>query len=170
MSEKVTAEQGEMEEVLSGESEIIHDLGKGVLAGFAGTAAVGGLFLVKSALGVLPQFDFVDMLTMLSGYSWAGAGWVMYFLGVGVALGALFAFLDSRNEAASTGSEMIRGAIFGGIVWLVLMLLFMPIYGGGVFGLAFGAGAPVFMLVANLLYGVVMGAVYEELNPEPVVS
>jgi hypothetical protein len=170
MSERITTEEGEMEEVLSGESEIIHDLGKGVIAGFAGTAAVGGLFLLKSATGVLPHFDFVDMLTMLSGYSWPGAGWIMYFLGGGVALGALFAFLDSRNEAASMGSEMMRGAIFATLVWLILMLVFMPVYGGGVFGMAFGVGVPVFMLAANILYGVVMGAVYESLSPEPVES
>ena len=169
MSEPIQR-KGEVEEVISGESEILHDLGKGIVAGCAATAVVAVLFLLKNLAGLLPEFNFIDMLTMLSGYSWQGAGWIMFFVGGGAALGALFAFLDARAESTIGSFEPVRGAIFGAIVWLVLMLLFMPIYGGGAFGLNFGIGAPIVMLAANLIYGLILGAVYAALKPEAVMT
>ncbi len=166
MAEK---EESEMEEVLGGESVIIHDLGKGLLAGLAGTAGMAVLFLLQKMIGIVPQFDFIDMLTKFSGSSWSGAGWIILFV-TGTVLGACFALLDARVEIHPGTDEPIRGLFFGALIWLTLMIVFMPFYAGGFFALGLGIGAPIVMLVANLLHGWLVGYVYCAMNPENTIS
>jgi hypothetical protein len=158
-------DESEITEVIGGESVILHDLGKGVLASLAATIAVAILFVLKNVFGLLPQFDFIDMLTKLSGSTWPGAGWIMLF-GGGIILGASFAILDARVEIHPGTDEPIRGVFFGVLIWLTLMVGFMPFYGGGFFAMTFGVGAPVAMLVAHVVYGWVLGAAYRAMNPE----
>jgi hypothetical protein len=157
-------------EELEGESEIIHDMGKGVIAGFVATAALALLLLVQGALGLLPQFDVIGMLTMIAGSSWPGMGWLIFFGCGGIALGVIFALLDARVEATTGAGELVRGGLFGILLWLALMLVLMPIYGAGAFGLAYGIGAPILTLVADIIYGLVLGAVYGAMHPETVMT
>lgn len=157
-----------LQEDIEGESETIHDIGKGIVAGIAGTAALGVLVLLNNALGLVPQLDLVGMLTMVAGSAFPGMGWAIFFAGGGIVLGVGFALLDSHVEATTGAGEIVRGIIFGILVWLVFMILFMPFTGAGLFAMSFGIGAPVFTFVGDVIYGAVMGWVYGALHPEAV--
>ncbi len=59
---------------MEGESETIHDIGKGIIAGMAATVAAAIILVGQAAVGVLPQFDVIGMLTMIAGSTWPGMG------------------------------------------------------------------------------------------------
>lgn len=86
------------------------------------------------------------------------AATAVFFLG-GMVWALLYAFLFDRSL---TGSPWQRGAKFALVPWLFSLLIFMPLVGGGLLGLALGAGP--LPLVGNLIlhgiYGAVLGAVW----------
>jgi len=147
------------------ESIIVHDLGKGLLAGLIATAAVAFLVFVKDALGLVPEFNVIEFFAKLTGSTGPGAGWMLLLIS-GVVLGVCFAVLDARVEIHPSTNEPIRGALFGVLIWFALMLMVMPGYGGGLFGMDFGIGAPVTLFVITVVHGFTSGLVYGRLNPE----
>ncbi len=159
-----------LQQDIAGESETIHDIGKGIVAGMAATAAAAAILAGKGLIGIMPDFDVMGMLTAFAGSTWPGLGWIVFFAGGGIVLGVIFALLDARVEATTGAGELARGVFFGFLLWLIVMLMFMPVLGAGAFGLKFGAGAPIVCLVADLVYGVVLGAVYGALHPETVMT
>jgi hypothetical protein len=153
-------EEAEVEE---GESELIHDLGKGVVAGLAAVIPVAVLILIQGAVGLLPQVNFISLLTNLTGVGWGGAGWIFLFVAGGL-LGVGFAALDSHVEHVTGAGEIAHGVLFAVLLWAALMLTILPVYGGDVFGLGFAIA----VLAGVLVYGVVMGAIYAAMKPEEV--
>src|SRR5262249_42021697 len=79
-------------------SEILHDLGKGVLAGFAATIVVSILVILQNAFSFVPQFDLIGMVGGLVGTASRSLAWGAHFLVGAVVLGAMFAGLDSHVE------------------------------------------------------------------------
>ena len=163
MSEDRENFRDEEKEVAAGESEILHDLGKGAYAGLVATVPVALIAVLKQVLGLIPQLDVIGILTRLTGIPWIGTGWVLLFV-IGAVLGIGFASLDAHVEDATEAGEMMRGALFGFLLWIVLMLVFIPLYDNEGFGFAFAGG----LLAASLIFGVVMGIVYERTKPEHV--
>lgn len=153
---------------MQGEGETLRDLGKGIIAGIVATAAVGILYLVQEGVGLVPQFDFIGMLNMMAESTWPGLGWIIFFSVGGVLLGIFFSLLDARVEATTSIGELARGVLFGLLVWLLVMVVLLPVYGAGAFGMKLGIGAPIMTLIADVLYGLVLGAVYGALHPETV--
>jgi len=151
----------EAREVAAGESELIRDLGKGAIAGLVATIPVAIIAFLKQSMGLAPEIDVIGILANLVGLSFPGAGWVVLFVG-GTLFGIAFAALDAHVENVTEAGEMVRGAILGFLFWIVLMLLCIPLYSNQGFGMMF-AGS---MLVTILIYGVVMGMVYERMKPE----
>ena len=162
MSDDRESLRQEREELAAGESEILHDLRKGALAGLAAMVPVAVLGALKQLLNLIPQLDLVGILTRLTGIPWNGAGWILLFV-VGAILGMGFASLDSHVSDTTTAGEMIRGAFFGFLLSVILMIILIPLY-GRVGGLGYAAG----VLAACLVFGVVMGLVYEWMRPEHV--
>jgi Na+-translocating ferredoxin:NAD+ oxidoreductase RnfD subunit len=151
----------EEKEVVSGESELLRDLGKGALAGLIATIPVALIALIKQSAGLIPELDIIGILTGLTGISWNGTGWVLLFF-VGILLGSAFAALDSHVSDATEAGEMLRGALFGFLLWILLMILFIPLYSNAGFGIPFAGG----VLAACLIFGVMLGMIYERMKPE----
>jgi len=152
----------EEEEAEEGESEVLHDLGKGLIAGFAGTLVVAIIIaILQNTLGLLPQSNVIGMLTRMTGLGWAGAGWAVLFV-VGTIIGIGFAALDAHVEHVTGAGEIVRGAIFGVLIWIALLLMFIPFYGTE----AISTGFLIAVLVTNIVYGAVLGWVYGALQPE----
>src|SRR5688500_15594572 len=84
----------EREELAEGESELLSDLKKGVLAGLIATIPVAVLGVLKQILDLIPQLNLIGILNGLTSIPWNGAGWVLLFV-VGAILGMGFASLDS---------------------------------------------------------------------------
>jgi len=153
----------ETAEVEAGESEVLHDLKKGAYAGLVATIPVAILAAGKQILGLIPELDLINLMTSMSGIPWNGTGWVLLFV-VGAILGMGFASLDSHVSDATTLGEMARGAFFGFLLFVILMIVLIPLYSNAGFGVAFCGG----VLAACLVFGVVMGVVYEKMKPEHV--
>ena len=61
-----------------------------------------------------------------------------------------------------------KGLLLGMVSWLLMMVVFMPLGGAGLFGLERSAVVPLVTLVLNLIYWVVLAAMYRYLaGPQP---
>ena len=129
---------------------------KGMLAGFVATLVLTALMLLNSALDLIPQINFIRLLTTLGTLSVPSA-WMDHFIVGVVVWGLLFAVYDG---AAARPAHWLKGIIFGAFAWLMMMVAFMPLAGAGFFGSKIGITAPVGLLIVHFIYGVVLGATY----------
>ena len=152
----------ERQELAEGESELLRDLKKGALAGLIATVPVALLAVVKQVLNLIPQLDLIGILTGLTSIPWNGAGWVLLFV-VGALLGMGFASLDSHVSDTTTVGEMLRGAFYGFLLAVILMMILVPLYGRiGTLGFSLG------IIGTCVVFGAVMGIAYERMKPEHV--
>jgi uncharacterized membrane protein YagU involved in acid resistance len=133
---------------------------RAVAAGLIGTAAMTALLLVEPSVG-LPQIAIGQILSTALGlvpaYLTVGpaVGWCVDFL-AGVAFALVYAGVFERRLP---GGALVRGAIYGMIVFVLAQLVFTPLVGGGVFSrgdLEMIAGS----LLGHLVYGAVVGWIY----------
>jgi hypothetical protein len=162
MDEERDSGRQEREELAEGESELLHDLKKGAFAGLIATVPVAILAVLKHVLDLIPQLNLIGILTNLSSIPWPGTGWVLLFV-VGAILGMGFAALDSHVSDTTTTGEMVRGAFYGFLLAVILMLILIPLYGRvGTLGFALG------IVGTCIVFGAVMGVAYERMKPEHV--
>lgn len=138
---------------------------KGMLAGFVATIVVSALMLTKSAMGLIPELNIILMLTDLVGLRTPAAGWLVHFAIGTVMWGGLFAWFNPRLPGKS---YVMRGIAFAFSVWLLMMLVFMPIAGAGLFATRLGIMAPTMTLMLHLIFGAVLGAIYSYERPAAV--
>ena len=132
------------------------------LAAFAATLVLSLLMVIKSMLGILPQFNVVAIL------AWTIAvhlhvtpgpliGWGAHFLigvvGWGGLYAALYPWLPGRDALS-------KALYFALLAWLAMMLLFLPAVGAGYFGLKLGQRVAIAALVLHLAWGAVLGTVF----------
>lgn len=140
-----------------------------ILAGFVGTVAAGLALLVGYGLaaalaqalpgpiggwfGALTQNPTTQMVTDRLALA------LLLHFGVGIALGVVYAaFVEPRLE----GPGWRRGVVFSLVPWVLSLVLFLPLVGGGLLGLGLGAGPLPILgnLILHLIYGAVLGWVY----------
>lgn len=143
------------------------DIKNGMVAGFAGTAALSVLMIAKHNMGLMPAIntiaDWQHLFALVTGTLPPPAlGWVMYFLLGAVVWGIAYACLVSYLP----GGPAVKGLIFGALAWVLMMVIFFPITGHGVLGLGFGLGLvpAVMTLILHLIYGLVLGLVYNSFS------
>ncbi len=135
--------------------------GKGIVAGIAAAVVFALVQSVNVAAGWAPQFNPADLTDRaLNGATPDALGWLLHFVVYGFALGALFGFVGPK--LARVGYTM-RGILFALIAWAFVALVFMPATGSGLFGMRLGFAAVPLLLVAHLLYGATLGAVFAKL-------
>ncbi len=135
----------------------MRDYGKGLLAGLIATIALSLLMVFKSALGLAPHLNVIQMLSgMLGAPNNQAVGWSAHFFIGTVAWGALFAWFAPTLP----GAYWWRGAMFATGAWLLMMVVLMPMAGAGLFALRIGATAPVVTLLLHWVFGIVLGLTY----------
>jgi hypothetical protein len=136
---------------------------KGMVAGGAATAALSVAMLLIGATGLEPQLELMRLLlTFLDAPSQYVLGWLAHIVIGSIVLGGLFALVEPRLGADTRTKS---GILYGVIVWLVMMLVFMPAAGAGYFGFQLSVLAPLVMLGQQVLYGGVLGWTYGKLSP-----
>jgi hypothetical protein len=72
-------------------------------------------------------------------------------------------------EPRFQGPDWMRGLVFAFIPWALSLVVFLPIVGGGFFGMAIGAGPlpAIGNLILHLAYGTALGAIYGPLGDIP---
>ncbi len=127
---------------------------KAFLAGLAGTVVMTGFSFISHYLQ-LPKMDWHGMFASFFHVGTA-FGWVMYFA-VGIGLAYLYgAFFRSVLPAHSWG----RGMIYAAILWAVMGMVLMPVFGMGfLYGSMMMAVAT---FIGMALYGATVGYLYEK--------
>jgi hypothetical protein len=145
---------------------------RAVVAGFVATAVLSVLMLVKGAMGMLPQMNVIHMLAAMAHAHMSlpaspVVGWMAHFFIGTVLWGIGFALL----QPVLPGSSAVRKALsFSVLAWLLMMLIPLPMAGAGLFGLKLGPMAPVMTLALHLVWGAVLGAVYDRLGHTPLTA
>lgn len=122
-------------------------IGNGVIAGFIATLALSALH------------EVVTLLTEAVGVRAPSTGWLFHFF-VGTLLwGGAFGFVHDFLR----GPSWLRGMLFAGLAALVVLLGVLPLTGAGLMGLKLGIAAPVVIVLFHLVYGVLLGAIYDKL-------
>ena len=129
-------------------------------AGLVGTGVMTALLLVEPSVG-LPKIAMGQVLSTSLGLASAhlaigpALGWVLHFV-IGMLLALVYAAVFDRRLP---GTPLMRGMLYGVLVFVVAQLVFMPLVGGGVFSrgdMELLAGS----LLGHLVYGGVTGWIY----------
>jgi hypothetical protein len=138
------------------EETLMHNIGKGLVAGFTATIVLSTLMIMKSVMGLMPELNVARMLgNMIS--DGPSAGWAAHFVIGTVGWGLLFAWLDPYIPG---NSYWLRGVVFGIGAWALMMVVVMPMAGAGLFDAKMGIMAPAMTLILHLAFGAVLGGVY----------
>lgn len=144
-------------------------LARALLAGFVGTTIAGAVallaYVIASVLGPVTSGTFGTWLVALTRNSATGAVQdalakaLLVHLSVGM-IWALVYVLFFEQRLPGPGWQ--RGALFALGPWILSLVVFLPLVGGGLLGLAIGAGPLPIVgnLVLHLVYGVVLGEMY----------
>lgn len=134
----------------------------GFMSGALATYITGSLLLLNNALRQFPDVHIAKTLSALLGAPGQTMVGVIVILITGVfVFGALFAVLAPRLPVRG---YLGKGLAFGAASWLVMMVVYMPLGGAGLFGLERSAIVPFVTLVLNLVYWVVLSLTYRWLS------
>ncbi len=126
-----------------------------------GTIVLSAIMIMKQLTGMVPEMNPIADLTGLA-KNLIGAppfplvGWALHFFIGAVVWGTLFAVL----EAKLPGADIVKGLVFGVGAWLLMMVVFQPLAGYGLFGMAIGPVVAMMALMLHLIYGAVLGFVF----------
>ena len=138
----------------------------GLIAGFVSTVVLSAMMMAKTMMGVMPELDVIHMLSAMMGAP-AAIGWIGHFMIGTLAWGGGFAVLYGLIPGSGA---MLKGILFGMAAWLGMMIMVMPMAGAGFFGMSFGIMAPMMTLVLHVIFGAVLGAVYQTLSKPVAVQ
>ena len=134
----------------------------GFYSGLVATLITGCMLLMKNALHVIPQLHVARSIADLLGTHDSVMPGVIVILAVGIfVFGGLFATYAEKIPVRTYLGKSFLCAV---ATWLVWMVVFMPLAGSGVFGLAGGMAVPVGALVLSLVYWLILGIGYRWLS------
>lgn len=157
-------------------------LPRGIVSGFAATVGMALIFFlaygfaqVASNIELSPRrgsatfTQWLEALTnnqvldLASGSIYAAA---VAHLVVGVLWAIIYAY---AFEHRLPGTPLARGVTFSLIPWVLSLVVFLPLVGGGLLGLAIGAGPlpAAGNLILHLVYGATLGVVYGPMGDIP---
>ncbi|MDJ0861923.1 MAG: hypothetical protein QNJ87_09570 [Gammaproteobacteria bacterium] len=143
----------------------------GMAAGLTATVVLSFLMLTKAWL---PQLDPVVMLDGVARAVFSDleapvplAGWLWHFIIGTLWWGPLFALM----APILPGKRMWqKGVSFGFGAALLIMLMIVPLAGAGYFDMALSPLQPLITLLLHLIYGAVLGTVFQRLAAGPALQ
>lgn len=134
----------------------------GFMSGALATYITGSLLLMNNALRQFPDVQIVKPLSALLGAPGQTVVGVIAILIIGIfVFGGLFAEYAQRLPVHTA---LARGLVIGAASWLVMMLVYMPLTGAGLFGMERTAVVPFITLLLNLVYWVLLSVTYRWLT------
>jgi len=136
---------------------------RAAVGGFVGTLAMTAMMYVVAPMMGL-DMDIAAMLAPMLGGSWT-AGMMMHFVNGSIIFPAIYVY---ALYAHLPGPPVIRGTIWGVVLWLIAQTVVMPMMGAGLFSSAMGGMmAAMGSLIGHILYGSLLGVIAAA--PEPRV-
>jgi uncharacterized membrane protein YagU involved in acid resistance len=128
---------------------------RAMVGGFAGTVVMTAMMYVVAPMMGL-NMDIAQMLGSMLGNSWM-AGMMMHFVNGTVIFPLIYVYV---LYAWLPGSPLVKGILWGVILWFLAQAVVMPMMGGGFFSSAMGGMMAVMgSLMGHLLYGGLLGAI-----------
>ena len=141
------------------------NVGKTILGGFVGTLAMTLMMYKIGPMMGMMKMDIAAMLGKMLG-SWT-MGMMMHFINGTIIFPLIYAFLLFH---LLSGPPVVKGLIWGALLWLVAQLMVMPMMGGGVFSSKMGGmTAVVGSFVGHIVYGALLGLIAGAGNPSKTV-
>lgn len=135
-------------------------MARAIFASIVATLVASALIYLNARVPLFTGSDFLVLVEAFNariGLSSTERGaWVTHILLGTFVFGMIFAFL--RPILPGRGS--FQGLWFGGILWLAMMVSFMPLAGHQIFGQDLGPVFTAASLVFSLIYGAVLGMSY----------
>ena len=144
-------------------------LRNGVVSGFvatvAMTAVLAAAYLLVNILGDVDGGPIGRWFAALGDnpVTRRAADAVVLAIGVNLLVGWALALVYARwVEPALGGPGWRKGMIFSLLPWLLSLVVVLPLFGGGMFGVELGAGPLPILgnLILHLVYGGILGGVY----------
>ena len=134
----------------------------GFISGFVATFAVVSMMAMNNALHSIPEVHVARTLSGILGYADQPAvGWLTVMACGVFVFGGLFAVFAPRLPVRN---YLGKGFVLGAASWLLMMLVFMPLGGAGLFGLERSPVVPAVTLVLNLVYWVMLSVMFRWLE------
>jgi len=128
---------------------------RAILGGFVGTLALTFMMYKVAPMMGMMKMDIAGMLGQMLG-GWA-MGMVVHFVNGTIIFPLIYVFLLYR---LLPGPPVVRGLVWGVVLWLIAQLIVMPIMGAGLFSMkAGGMMAAMASLVGHLVYGSLLGSI-----------
>ena len=132
------------------------NLARSIAGGLAGTALMTMMMRFVAPLMLGHPMDIASMLGNMMGGSWP-LGMAAHILNGVVIFPLVYALVVFR---LLPGPAVLRGLLWGVLLWLVAETMVMPMAGAGFFSSQIGgANAVVAALTGHLVYGVLLGFV-----------
>ncbi len=139
---------------------------RGIVAGLVATIVLSMLMIAKGMMGLMPELDMIAMLSSMMSAP-PVVGWIAHLM-IGVAIwGGLFAFFYDQLPGKNA---ILKGLFFGAVAWALMMIAVMPMAGAGFFGMNLGIMAPMMTLMLHLIFGLVLGLVFDKLPGPPAAA
>jgi uncharacterized membrane protein YagU involved in acid resistance len=134
-------------------------VGRAMVAGFVGTVAITLMMYFVAPMMTGQPMDIAAMLGSMLGGSWI-AGMVLHFVNGTVIFPLIYTAVLYH---VLPGGPVVKGLIWGAVLWLLAQILVMPMMGGGFFSAnAGGMPAVIGSLMGHLVYGLLLGALAGE--------
>jgi hypothetical protein len=126
-------------------------IGRGIIAGFLATIALSAML------------DPIAMLVRTAGILSPTLGWLLHFLVGTLVWGAGFALVHDWLR----GPSWLRGILFGIGAWLLVVITVVTVTRLGLFGFELGFATPLAMLAIHVVFGALLGGIYDLLGSSP---
>ena len=131
-------------------------LTKAIGGGLAGTVAMTFMMRFVAPMMLGHPMDIAGMLASMMGGVWA-VGMAAHLMNGVVIFPLVYAFVAFRYLP---GQPVLRGALWGAVLWLAAESMVMPMAGAGFFSAGIGGPkAVVAALMGHLVYGALLGYV-----------
>jgi len=132
------------------------NLTKAILGGLAGTVMMTMMMRFVAPLMLGHPMDIAGMLASMMGGAWA-MGMAAHLLNGIVIFPLVYAFVIFRYLP---GPPVLRGVLWGAVLWLAAETMVMPMAGAGFFSSEIGgAKAVIAAMMGHLVYGALLGYV-----------
>ena len=127
---------------------------KSIAGGLAGTVLMTMMMRYVAPMMLGHPMDIAGMLGNMMGGSWA-IGMAAHLMNGIIIFPLAYAFVAFRFLP---GSPLVRGILWGIVLWLVAQTMVMPMAGAGFFSSEIGGAKAVFAsLLGHLAYGALLG-------------
>jgi uncharacterized membrane protein YagU involved in acid resistance len=127
---------------------------KSMAGGLAGTVMMTMMMRFVAPMMLGHPMDIAGMLANMMGVSWA-IGMVAHVMNGVVIFPLAYALVAFRFLP---GPPVLRGVLWGVVLWLVAEMMVMPMAGAGFFSSEIGGAKAVFAaLMGHLVYGALLG-------------